>query len=221
MAVKINWYPTSRTAQLVMGKNWGGILTTKGKDWNVPDAETQALGVVVGEADSVLAAAESDVTRTPVVTARCREVFDRMKARMQDIKKRYFYAPPLTEADFVALGIKIPDSTYSPTRTPTAQVTVETFLVGRHELGIRIVYVTGSPEDRENKSYRVYYIVVGPGELPPAKPSETWQSFSTKRRKDLVEFEYGDSGKTVYFAVQIENDGKKGPWGPMVSALIP
>jgi hypothetical protein len=25
----------------------------------------------------------------------------------------------------------------------------------------------------------------------------------------------------VYFAVQIENDGKKGPWGPMISALIP
>jgi hypothetical protein len=30
-----------------------------------------------------------------------------------------------------------------------------------------------------------------------------------------------DSGKTAYFAVQIENDGKKGVWGPMVSALIP
>jgi hypothetical protein len=164
---------------------------------------------------------ESDVTRTPVVTARCREVFDRMKARMQDIKKRYFYAPPLAEADFVALGIKIPDSTYSPTGTPAAQVTIETFLVGRHELGIRIVYVTGSPEDRENKSYRVYYIMVGPGEPPPVKPSETWQSFSTKRRKDLVEFEYGDSGKTVYFAVQVENGSKKGPFGPMVSAIIP
>jgi hypothetical protein len=33
------------------------------------------------------------------------------------------------------------------------------------------------------------------------------------------EFEYGDSGKTVY--VQIENEEKKGPWGPLVSALIP
>jgi hypothetical protein len=37
----------------------------------------------------------------------------------------------------------------------------------------------------------------------------------------VIEFEYGDSGKTAYFAVQVENSGKKGPWGPMVSALIP
>jgi hypothetical protein len=27
--------------------------------------------------------------------------------------------------------------------------------------------------------------------------------------------------KTAYFAVQIENNGKKGEWGPLVSALIP
>jgi hypothetical protein len=47
------------------------------------------------------------------------------------------------------------------------------------------------------------------------------KSFYTKRKKDVMEFEFGDSGKTAFFAVQIENDGKKGPWGPMVSALIP
>jgi hypothetical protein len=140
---------------------------------------------------------------------------------MRDIKKRYFYAPPLFEADFVALGIKIPDSTNSPSGTPTAQVRVETFLVGPHELGIRIVFVTGSPEDRENKSYRVYLIVLEHGEPAPTEPRETWKSFSTKRRKDLVEFGYGDSGKRVYFAVQVENGSKKGPFGPMVSAVIP
>jgi hypothetical protein len=36
-----------------------------------------------------------------------------------------------------------------------------------------------------------------------------------------MEFAFEDSGKTVYFAVQVENEGKKGPWGPVVSALIP
>jgi hypothetical protein len=33
----------------------------------------------------------------------------------------------------------------------------------------------------------------------------------------MLEFEFGDSGKTAFFAVQIENEGKK---GPMVQALI-
>ena len=31
----------------------------------------------------------------------------------------------------------------------------------------------------------------------------------------------GESGGAAYFVVQIENDGKKGPWGALVSALIP
>jgi hypothetical protein len=93
--------------------------------------------------------------------------------------------------------------------------------VGRHELGIRLVYGDGNPKDKENKGYRIWYSVIAPGEIPPASPDELRSSFYTQRRKDLIEFDFGDSGKTAYFAVQIENDGKKGPWGPLVSALIP
>jgi hypothetical protein len=66
------------------------------------------------------------------------------------------------------------------------------------ELG-KIIYVTGGPED----------------------PDDLRKSFYTKRKKDRIEFDFGDSGKTAFFAVQIENEGKKGPWGPLVSALIP
>jgi hypothetical protein len=39
--------------------------------------------------------------------------------------------------------------------------------------------------------------------------------------RQAVQDNFGDSGKTAYFAVQIENEGKKGPWGPLVLALIP
>jgi hypothetical protein len=52
-------------------------------------------------------------------------------------------------------------------------------------------------------------------------PDDLRKSFYTKRKKDVIECEFGDSGKTAYFAVQIENEGKKGPWGPLVNALIP
>jgi hypothetical protein len=127
----------------------------------------------------------------------------------------------LLNSDFISLGLKPHDSTPTPGKVPTAHVAVETYLVGRHELGIRLVYVDGDPRDKENKGYRIWYLVVGPGETPPASPEELRKSFYTQRRKDLIEFDFGDSGKTAYFAVQIENDGKKGPWGPLVSALIP
>jgi hypothetical protein len=156
-----------------------------------------------------------------VATAQCREAFAALTDLMRDIKKRYYLSPPLAESDYISLGLKPHDTTPTPSGNPTAQVSIETFLVGRHELGVKIIYVTGDPNDRANKGYRIYYKVIAPGAAPPTAPGELIKSFYTKRKKDVMEFEFGDSGKTAFFAVQIENDGKKGPWGPLVSALIP
>jgi hypothetical protein len=96
--------------------------------------------------------------------------------------------------------------------TPTAQVMIETYLVGRHELGIKIVYVTGDPNDPANKGYRVYYKVVAPGSAAPTAPGELIKSYYTKRKKDVMEFEFGDSGKTVFFC---RADRKRGPERPL------
>jgi hypothetical protein len=204
-----------------MGKNWVALLSVKGPSWNIPGQDTQDLTTLVAAADAALTTAKNEATRTPVVTAQCKEAFQKMEDKMRDTKKRYFYVPPLTEADLISLGLKPHDSTATPGKVPTAHVSVETYLVGRHELGIRLIYDTGNPEDKENRGYRIWHDLRAPGEEPPAKPEELRRSFYTQRRKDLIEFDFGDSGKTAYFAVQVENDGKKGPWGPLVSALIP
>jgi hypothetical protein len=205
-----------------MAKNWGVVLQGKAAAWGVPAADVSELADLTAAADAALAAAQSETTRTPVATARCKAAFDALAAKMRDVKKRYFYVPPLTEADLVSLGLKVPDSTHTPSHTPAAQALAETFLTGRHELGFRIVFVDGNPDDPANKGFRVWYKVIALGEAPPANPeNDLPKSFFTKRRKDALVFGYGDSGKTAYIAIQKENDGKKGPWGPMVSALIP
>jgi hypothetical protein len=128
--------------------------------------------------------------------------------------------PPLDEPGLISLGLK-PRDAPTPSGTPTAQATVETYLVGRHELGVKIIYVTGNPNDSANKGFRIWYSVVAQGETAPANPEDLRKSFFTKRKKDVIEFAFEDSGKTCHMAVQIENEGRKSPWGPMVSALIP
>jgi hypothetical protein len=221
MAHYSDWFPGTRVTQLEMARNWQNVTGTSGSAWGIPPAVMQNFDVLTQAAANALEAAKNETTRTPVVNAQCKEAFDALIAAMRDIKRRYFLVPPLLDSDLVSLGLKPHDKHPTPSSTPTAQVTIETFLVGRHELGIRIIYLTGSPDDKANKSYRIFYKVVGPGEPPPKDPKELDRSFSTKRRKDRVEFEYGDSGKTVYFAVQVENGSKKGSFGPMTSALIP
>jgi hypothetical protein len=213
--------PGTREGQLAMAKDWQGVAGANAAAWGIPAAALTDLDAHIQTAESALSTAKNETTRTPVATARCKEAFNAMSDFMRDFKRRYFLSPPLTDADFVSLGLKPHDNTLTPSGPPTAQVTVETYLIGRHELGIKIVYVTGDPNDKANKGYRVWYRAAGPGEKAPTDPKELSESFFTKRKKDVIEFEFGDSGKTAYFAVQIENDGKKGPWGPIIPALIP
>jgi hypothetical protein len=204
-----------------MADEWIAVCTPKQAAWNISGPALTELTARRDAARAALNAALNETTRTPVVNAQCREAFDAFIACMRDFKRRYFLSPPLAASDYVSLGLKPRDTHPTPSHVPTAQVSIETFLVGRHELGVRIIYVTGSPDDPANKGYRIWYSVIAPGETPPSRPEELRRSFFTHRKKDLIEFDYSDSGKTVYFAVQIENEGKKGPWGPLVSVLIP
>jgi hypothetical protein len=204
-----------------MARDWNSVMTARAAAWSIPADALTGLGGLTQTAESALATAQNETTRTPVANAQCRAAFEALARDMRDVKRRYFLEPPLTDADLISLGLKPHDTIHTMSGTPTAQVTIETFLVGRHELGIKIVYVTGDPNDPANKGFRIYYKVVAPGGAAPTSPGELIKSFYTKRKKDVMEFEFGDSGKTAFFAVQIENEGKKGPWGPMVSALIP
>jgi hypothetical protein len=222
MSNQSDWLPRSRTEQLAMADGWISVCAASQTAWNIPGPALTELTALRDAAAAALETARNETTRTPVSNARCKESFDALTGFMRDFKRRYFLSPPLLDSDYIALGLKPRDSHPTPGAAPTAQVMVETYLVGRHELGVRITYVTGNPDDKANKGYRIWYKVIAPGETPPADPNaDLSKSFFTQRRKDLIEFEFGDSGKTAYFAVQIENDGKKGNWGPMVSALIP
>jgi hypothetical protein len=221
MSQRTDWLPTSRDDILAMAMAWITVCTPKQSDWNILVTALTELANLRGFARNALEKAKNETTRTPVTNAQCKEAFDALIAFMRDFKRRYFLTPPLLDSDYISLGLKPHDTHPTPSPAPTAQVMVETYLVGRHELGVRIVYITGDPRDKANGGYRIWYSVVAPGETPPKAPKELRQSFYTQRKKDLIEFEFGDSGSTVYFAVQVENDGKKGGWGPMVSALIP
>jgi hypothetical protein len=218
-----DWFPGDREGQLTMAREWVNLLASGGKAaaWNVPNAAVTELGLASASAQTALDTARNETTRTPVATAECRTAFTVLAGVMRDCKRRYFLEPPLTDADIVSLGLKPRDTTPTPSGAPAAQVTIETFLTGRHELGMSIVYVTGGPHDPANKGYRIWYSVIAPGEAAPASPEDLRTSFYTKRKKDVIEFAFGDSGMTAFFAVQIENEGRKGPWGPLVSALIP
>jgi len=216
-----DWWPNTKPEQLEMAKKWVQEFERAGRDWEIkPEIITEFIALTE-LAEKSLAEATNGNTRTSVSITKSNTVFELLEKLSRDIKKRYLYVPPLEESDIIALGLKLRDSKPTPSSFPAAQVTVETFLKGRHELGIKMIYVSGDPNDKANKGYRVYYKVLGEGEAEPLSPEDLTKSFFTKKKKDLIRFDFNDSRKFVYIAVQIENEGKKGPWGPMVKAVIP
>jgi hypothetical protein len=221
MAKTTDWMPGPRTEILEMCRVWTEYMTAARRTaWGVPQDQYNELADLLDAARELLQRVMDKAERTHVITVECQAAFRALESKMRFLRDRWLKAPPMSEGDWAAMGFKRKDPP-TPTGTPKAEAMVETFLAGRHELGMKIVYVSGDPKDRANKGYRIWYRVMAPGEEPVTSPEQLNKSFYTRRKKDVVQFDYGDSGKTVYIAVQIENDGKKGPWGPLVSAIIP
>jgi hypothetical protein len=221
MSIIREWFPSAREDQLVMARNWVLILVDNWPEWNIPDTEVHILANLTHRASAALTAAKKEAIRTPAANTRCEEAFRELEDKMWDIKERYFLMPPLLYLDITALGLTFPYSSKTLSGDHVAQVTVETFVVGRRKLGVKIVYIKGSPGDPANKGYRIWYQAVLPGRAAAADPEQFTKSFFTRRKKDVIEFDFGDSGITVYIAARVENDEIKGTWGPLVSAVIP
>ena len=216
-----DWWPATKQEQLEMAKKWVQELKKSGKLWGIKPEIIAEFSRLTEQAEIALEEATNENTRTSVSMTKRDMVFDCIEKAARDMKKRFFYIPPLDESDIIALGLRLRDSILTASGTPSAQFSAETFLKGRHELGIQLVCVSGVSNDRANKSYRVYYKVLEDGEPQPSSPEELSKSFSIKKKKTVIRFDYEDSRKFACIAVQVENGDKKGPWGPMIKAVIP
>jgi hypothetical protein len=180
--------------------------------------------------------------RTAGITAQCKTAFTALENFMRDMKKRYFLKPPLGDSDFVDLLLPVKDETHSPVPAPVNQAGIEINKWAPHTLGFRRFTATDLGGGASDYGVRVYYALTEPGavatggkpqatrltadvyilSVPPQSPADLPNSFFTRRYKDLLELPPESSGKTCYMAARFENSkGESGPWGTMISAIIP
>lgn len=215
-----DWWPGTQSKKLMMAETWVEVLTDHGVLWNIPPELIKDFKDLTSAAANAYRETENDSTCTPVAHTKNKEAFLALTAAARNIKRCHFNSPPLKESELTSLHLK-PKDPLTPIGDPTAIVSVVTFLVGTAQLGIKFEFQSGNPEDPANKGFRVFYCVRDAQQEPPENPKEFTESFFTRRKKYVMQFDYGDSGKLCYVVVQIENDGKKGPWGSMAKAFIP
>jgi hypothetical protein len=193
-----------------MARNWLEVLALRGTAWGVPAAESTALTVLVGEAETSLAIAMSN-ERTPVVTAHGKAAFDALEEKMRYIKSHFFLKPPLTNEDLVSLGLKARGGPKTSIPRPTNQATVDIARPGVHVLELIMHAVASSTPDVHQSDYdfRMYWGVTPAGganmeavtrmkrELmkAPVSSKELPHSIFTRRKKERVDFDQEDSGK--------------------------
>lgn len=248
MAKTSDWMPNSRSAQLAAARMWLDVLREETEDasgktvqkyaaWGIPAEVFTELTLLYASAQESLTAAQNEETRTKVTNQRCKDAFNALAAAMRNCKRRYFFMPPLGKADYVSLGLSLPDTSPTQIVRPEGMVTAEFRLTTIHQLVLIIRPVSGSLLDsKSDYGVRAYWGIMPPGGAtleeaagtrhylmkPPVSGEGLPESKFTRRKKEVIDFLPEDSGKTAYFCLRYENSkGEAGPWGPIVSSVIP
>jgi len=131
--------------------------------------------------------------------------------------------PFVTEADKLSMGLRVHDTIPTTILDPVGLATATITFPSSMQLMLHLKSVEETQDDpRAYYGYRIYYGVYPQGETPPRDGLDLRQSRFTRRSKERFTFLPSDIGKSAFFSIRYENSkGKAGPWGPMISALIP
>jgi len=223
-----DWLSTKKEDQLAMSERWGEYGGENFEAWNIPQAaftKLSAAHLAAKKANDVPKGARNAMTNATLKTA-----FAELTAQMRDMKKRYFFEPPLTATDFAALGLKPKDTTPTVVPPPAIQVDGDLHFPAPSQVEIRNIRPYGThTADKSEHGVRIYYGIMGePDEndrFRMSKRPETGfdlpHSVFTRRRSYSFNFPRA-SGKEIFFCLRYENSkGEAGPWGTMISAFVP
>ncbi|MDR2792647.1 MAG: hypothetical protein LBB61_03140 [Treponema sp.] len=150
------------------------------------------------------------------------------------VKAYLRYHPAVTNEDRDNMGIPNDDTIRTPVPRPTAQVEADVTYPGVHLIEISNIRTVKNGEDNLRSDYgvRIFWGIMGASTeadrfrlaAPPVKGDDLPHSTFTHHKRYLFDFD-GDSGKTVYFCLRYENakggEEGEGPFGPILSAIIP
>ena len=224
------WLPGKRAELIEMAQAWNTFLS-KPAVKTMLNLQQPLLDALSDSTQLLISLNETPHgARTPALNAQIRAAVRELTVLMSDIKRRNFFIPPLTEADFITLGLrprdKIPTTVNPPEMTAEAELTFPS--IGRVE--VCHIRPAGNTVGDTRSSYgtRIYYGVLGTADRaperitqPPLTGANLPQSVFTRRQRYRFDFP-ADRGKQAFFCIRYENSkGQCGPWGTILEAYIP
>jgi len=232
-----DWLPRSQAGRLEMAKRWVEVITPqKATQWNIPQAElsnmTNGISMVENAQEQLIA------TGSPGDRVRVKEAFVFLVYNMRRMKRQRFTIPPLIDSDYADLGLRPPDTVKTTINAPTIQAKGDLAFPGVHMVEVMNMGPVGLiPGDvRAKWGFRIHFgIYIDTDDIEkiktdtgkfriyrvPATADDLPHSVFTRRRRHQFDF-MGESGNRVFISICYENSkGERGPFGPMMHAVIP
>jgi hypothetical protein len=199
-------------------------------EWNhIPQAARTALSGAYASWSAAFGSTR--VPHTPQTTEEKNRTRRAAEQYLRPFVNQYLRFPPVTDNDRDNMGIPNRDTIPSPVPPPSAQAEADITFPGVHLVELSRIRAVGSgaSDIRRGSGVRIHFGLRGtPSEIykyrlsgEPQSGTELPYSVFTRRKKERFDFD-GESGNTVYFCLRYENaKGQTGPFGPLLSAVIP
>jgi hypothetical protein len=129
--------------------------------------------------------------------------------------------PRVSVEDLKAMGIAIPDPTNTPAPVATTYpvYTTDSSVIRFLKLHFHDQNSLHKGKPRGQHGAEIRWAILA---SPPVNVNDLTRSAFDTSSPFTLEFDEADRGKTVHFCMRWENTrGEKGPWGEIVSAIIP
>jgi len=215
-----DWMPHTKPEQLVMAKRWIDVLLDRKDDWDIPESLLRPLVELTGKANYLLDKSNS-LMGTRIDAASARAAFQELVAHMRYIRRRTFFMPPLTESNFVELGLRPPDTIRTSHMVVSEKVDFVIHLSNIRQLVVDF-WVQGETRKAKPRGYDGAVIIWDIRDTPPEQPTDLANHTMASRRPYTLTFDETQRGKTVQIALAWQNErGILGQWSEYKSAIIP
>jgi hypothetical protein len=220
MSVKSDYIPKKDSELVPWSANFAEQVADNATTWGIPPDEVTGLQTAASSFAALHAKADSPA-KNSIIVAEKNAARDVLVAKIRTMAGFRLKNPIITDAQRIALGLHVRDTTYTTILMPTTrpELDIEVFDVRRLKV---VFHDMGSASKAKPYGVNGAVIIYAVLDAPPADHTILTRSVLATRTPHILEFTEEERGKTVYLAICWQNEkGEKGPWSEIESAIIP
>jgi hypothetical protein len=215
-----DYIPHKDSELVAWSANFIAQIVANAPTWEIPSNEVNDLQTA-NDAFVELHAQADSPAKSSIIVAEKNAAREVLVGKIRNLAGFRLKNPIITDAQRVALGLHIHDTTPTHIPVPTTRPEINIDVVDFRRLKVLFHDMNSNSKA---KPYGINGAVIAYAVLdtPPADPNVLNRIALATRTPHVLEFTEEERGKRVYFAICWQNErGQRGPWSEIESAIVP